>query len=117
MNSKSVHHNRNQCPAFFRVPAPITSPAFVCPLSAKEVSDCQQDQPYSQSHFVDVGQFADIQLHSFFIGFGRKNHQKQRYNSEYHRSEEHTSELQSRENLVCRLLLEKKKVEGNRMKR
>src|SRR5690606_41206845 len=27
----------------------------------------------------------------------------------YVRSEEHTSELQSRENLVCRLLLEKKK--------
>src|SRR5690606_41395430 len=26
-----------------------------------------------------------------------------------HRSEEHTSELQSRENIVCRLLLEKKK--------
>src|SRR5690606_39714122 len=32
------------------------------------------------------------------------------------RSEEHTSELQSRENLVCRLLLEKKKTvkKGNR---
>src|SRR5690606_40805059 len=29
--------------------------------------------------------------------------------SELNRSEEHTSELQSRENLVCRLLLEKKK--------
>src|SRR5690606_21287518 len=28
----------------------------------------------------------------------------------YFRSEEHTSELQSRENLVCRLLLEKKKI-------
>src|SRR5690606_39498633 len=28
------------------------------------------------------------------------------------RSEEHTSELQSRENLVCRLLLEKKKSHG-----
>src|SRR5436309_9837604 len=28
---------------------------------------------------------------------------------ETYRSEEHTSELQSRENLVCRLLLEKKK--------
>src|SRR5690606_41949506 len=28
----------------------------------------------------------------------------------YSRSEEHTSELQSRENLVCRLLLEKKKI-------
>src|SRR5690606_40342365 len=29
------------------------------------------------------------------------------------RSEEHTSELQSRENLVCRLLLEKKKEDNN----
>src|SRR2546430_9054224 len=28
-----------------------------------------------------------------------------------HRSEEHTSELQSQSNLVCRLLLEKKKLE------
>src|SRR5436309_11460761 len=31
-----------------------------------------------------------------------------RANGFRHRSEEHTSELQSRENLVCRLLLEKK---------
>src|SRR5690606_39633540 len=30
-----------------------------------------------------------------------------------YRSEEHTSELQSRENLVCRLLLEKKKKNKN----
>src|SRR3989475_5993298 len=30
------------------------------------------------------------------------------------RSEEHTSELQSQSNLVCRLLLEKKKKENNR---
>src|SRR5688572_31606050 len=29
-----------------------------------------------------------------------------------HRSEEHTSELQSQSNLVCRLLLEKKKKKG-----
>src|SRR2546430_8140366 len=28
----------------------------------------------------------------------------------HHRSEEHTSELQSQSNLVCRLLLEKKKI-------
>src|SRR5690606_40724142 len=32
------------------------------------------------------------------------------------RSEEHTSELQSRENLVCRLLLEKKKREQDRVR-
>src|SRR5436309_7599670 len=31
------------------------------------------------------------------------------------RSEEHTSELQSRENLVCRLLLEKKKDRDSRL--
>src|SRR5690606_41129096 len=31
----------------------------------------------------------------------------------WYRSEEHTSELQSRENLVCRLLLEKKKSPPN----
>src|SRR5690606_39773919 len=31
------------------------------------------------------------------------------YSQRLNRSEEHTSELQSRENLVCRLLLEKKK--------
>src|SRR5256886_4240505 len=30
----------------------------------------------------------------------------------FHRSEEHTSELQSQSNLVCRLLLEKKKIYG-----
>src|SRR5690606_42104112 len=33
----------------------------------------------------------------------------------HHRSEEHTSELQSRENLVCRLLLEKKKHRSKKM--
>src|SRR5690242_20994122 len=36
----------------------------------------------------------------------RKSHGKE---PELHRSEEHTSELQSHVNLVCRLLLEKKK--------
>src|SRR5690606_41867677 len=36
-----------------------------------------------------------------------RNEQERR--GEIDRSEEHTSELQSRENLVCRLLLEKKK--------
>src|SRR2546421_873069 len=45
-----------------------------------------------------------------------RRHRPQRRRQEYapqtplaHRSEEHTSELQSRSDLVCRLLLEKKK--------
>src|SRR5438445_4292568 len=36
-----------------------------------------------------------------------------RAEGEEHRSEEHTSELQSRQYLVCRLLLEKKKTRAN----
>src|SRR5690606_41362037 len=39
-------------------------------------------------------------------GAGKQQHGQCRFRD---RSEEHTSELQSRENLVCRLLLEKKK--------
>src|SRR2546430_11208425 len=35
---------------------------------------------------------------------------RSRLTTRRHRSEEHTSELQSQSNLVCRLLLEKKKV-------
>src|SRR5438874_7109290 len=36
------------------------------------------------------------------------------YGKSFRRSEEHTSELQSRRDLVCRLLLEKKKIKMNR---
>src|SRR5690554_7912124 len=36
---------------------------------------------------------------------------------DYNRSEEHTSELQSRPHLVCRLLLEKKKKKKNKTKK
>src|SRR5690606_40946280 len=46
------------------------------------------------------GQIREIQLQPAFCPAG---------NGQWTRSEEHTSELQSRENLVCRLLLEKKK--------
>src|SRR3989442_8752655 len=42
---------------------------------------------------------------------GRRHRERSRFSSErkHVRSEEHTSELQSRPHLVCRLLLEKKK--------
>src|SRR2546430_4616618 len=41
----------------------------------------------------------------------RQGHvREERVAEEPHRSEEHTSELQSQSNLVCRLLLEKKKI-------
>src|SRR2546427_7254343 len=44
-----------------------------------------------------------------FFEDGRLGHDIQYLRSEEVRSEEHTSELQSQSNLVCRLLLEKKK--------
>src|SRR5690554_7179132 len=47
-----------------------------------------------------------------FIG----KHRIARLQQGIHRSEEHTSELQSRPHLVCRLLLEKKKKVKNKMK-
>src|SRR5690606_42080094 len=43
------------------------------------------------------------------IGNGLEADERQQHDGLQGRSEEHTSELQSRENLVCRLLLEKKK--------
>src|SRR5207302_8142124 len=48
----------------------------------------------------------DVPASQYLPGLRR---QKAAHNRGMRRSEEHTSELQSRENLVCRLLLEKKK--------
>src|SRR5690606_42101917 len=53
-----------------------------------------------------------IPTRNIVFGFNNVGHTViQQYGD--HRSEEHTSELQSRENLVCRLLLEKKKKKTN----
>src|SRR5690554_7139980 len=51
----------------------------------------------------------------FEVGIARQDALVRLYNQVYsnQRSEEHTSELQSRPHLVCRLLLEKKKIEKN----
>src|SRR5438270_9707398 len=43
---------------------------------------------------------------------GRRRHRLRRVDAAGSRSEEHTSELQSQSNLVCRLLLEKKKTKN-----
>src|SRR5258708_39912952 len=53
---------------------------------------------------------AILQGADFDAGFGRLRGELPRVSDEvHHRSEEHTSELQSPDHLVCRLLLEKKK--------
>src|SRR5688572_31004300 len=46
------------------------------------------------------------------LGIQASGHRRRRHRR---RSEEHTSELQSQSNLVCRLLLEKKKIENKQL--
>src|SRR2546430_9062986 len=59
--------------------------------------------PYT-TLFRSVGNFGDGHINAYDLGRFQGNGEL--------RSEEHTSELQSQSNLVCRLLLEKKKVIG-----
>src|SRR5690606_28998683 len=61
-------------------------------------------KPIFANH-VDTGDFVIVVNADKIALSGNKLEQKKAYR---HRSEEHTSELQSREKLVCRLLLEKK---------
>src|SRR2546430_11910916 len=55
-------------------------------------------------NFMGVGVFLAVTPLAPFVGGGLDQH-----GQGFRRSEEHTSELQSQSNLVCRLLLEKKK--------
>src|SRR5690606_642053 len=49
--------------------------------------------------------------YSYYLRLQKRHQQPTVIPQCYGRSEEHTSELQSRENLVCRLLLEKEKLQ------
>src|SRR5690606_42141121 len=60
---------------------------------------------YCEPRILSVREYARIQTFPDWFEF------KEKYTT---RSEEHTSELQSREKLVCRLLLEKKKKQTSR---
>src|SRR5690606_40090991 len=70
--------------------------------------DLADDGPALFHHLQDPGwpeRLARQDVGGFGITLGQARGPVRRHR----RSEEHTSELQSRENLVCRLLLEKKK--------
>src|SRR5260370_26124432 len=71
----------------------------------------------SAEYFEQPADQAQIRLHTYISGAGLDYHpenERYQFKLEVVRSEEHTSELQSHLNLVCRLLLEKKK---NRIKK
>src|SRR2546430_13695264 len=66
-------------------------------------------QPGTLPFPVGPAVFTQINPLNFTMPFGGANSLAQVINIATNRSEEHTSELQSQSNLVCRLLLEKKK--------
>src|SRR5690606_41647845 len=69
------------------------------------------DVAHAQQHGADAvrPEGEDHDQHAPEHDGGHRRRARQAHRSAL-RSEEHTSELQSRENLVCRLLLEKKKL-------
>src|SRR5436309_7883060 len=92
---------------FLRLRRPPRSPLF--PYTTLFRSSFFADQPIAG--IVKASREVDQHDASRGDGFGRRpdSHRRARNAHGWNRSEEHTSELQSRENLVCRLLLEKKK--------
>src|SRR5690606_4425609 len=58
---------------------------------------------------IDASAAVIVSAHNSLVLWGLNEYGSEEQKQKYLRSEEHTSELQSRENLVCRLLLEKKK--------
>src|SRR5690606_40003663 len=83
----------------FRSPGiTVNSNFWAAPKYADITSYNRTKQPFTQLQITDKG-LAELARYVEFIRSVTGNEI---------RSEEHTSELQSRENLVCRLLLEKK---------
>src|SRR2546430_10167935 len=64
--------------------------------------------PYTTLFRSDVGEHVGVGFEGHLL-VARVDRQRVSAHGGHHRSEEHTSELQSQSNLVCRLLLEKKK--------
>src|SRR2546430_12773918 len=82
---------------------------------------CGREPPYDQEERGRCGAAAAADHTSAEARrkAGRAGHRNEREHEDGQprRSEEHTSELQSQSNLVCRLLLEKKKTEMQRPRR
>src|SRR5690606_42135418 len=96
-------------------PRPPTPPLFPYPTLFRS-------QPHAVCALTRATRRLRLDGHALYVGLlvdlarqKHRTHRAHRGGGRGARSEEHTSELQSRENLVCRLLLEKKK--GNEILR
>src|SRR5699024_12017462 len=87
----SVRHLRHDCGEFYKQDRSI---------HAQKEADVPHSSAHTRNYCKSVSYTGEVQEQILF-------HTRKLYNLA--RSEEHTSELQSRFDLVCRLLLEKKK--------
>src|SRR5699024_12399073 len=89
------------CPAFLTIPHPPLSPLFPTRRSS-DLCRCR-DSERERIDRAEEGHPAEL-----LVGEDRQT-ERDRHRGRHDRSEEHTSELQSRFELVCRLLLGKKR--------
>src|SRR5690606_39403619 len=76
-------------------------------LQADKSESSQADYAAEILYSRNISDFWDVQTGLRYRQENISQHTASLQNERFDRSEEHTSELQSRENLVCRLLLEK----------
>src|SRR5690349_23993408 len=98
-----VSTSRRTLPLLNASDAPLRSYSCLCSLS-----DTATTQIYTLSLHDALPISCDF-IERPFMQLALAETLFERAETEYRRSEEHTSELQSRRDLVCRLLLEKKK--------
>src|SRR5699024_12166971 len=77
-------------------------------LKNKQLYTFEKENNFYVYNEVVVGGIGDILLHDRVYDEVHIGNGKYDFSERFSRSEEHTSELQSRFDLVCRLLLEKK---------
>src|SRR5690349_21983126 len=91
--------------AIFRVFFNVAAPSEIYTLSLHDALPIYLGvEPGAEVPFLDDHRHAIVELADVAVRIGRQDRE-----GLDRRSEEHTSELQSRRDLVCRLLLEKKK--------
>src|SRR5690625_5592080 len=104
--------------SFFLLTVSATSETYTLSLhDALPISDVHEDTPLDEvASVVDVLQTPAFLCRqtNFIQNVARCGKPMNIKKGQFLRSEEHTSELQSRGHLVCRLLLEKKKLERMR---